>query len=211
MAFLSGFLATALGVGLTFAIDGRISAAKRAKTARLLATQIVEKMERTHKDMSSYMDYYNIIDSTSAELYYAIDADTLDRVSDTTKMTFISYELNANVQVDADNGLDAFRADILSTLGDVELIGHIDEYYSTAHQFAKISAQVFEQKVIVTDLFYTHFYGNDKATWDDYILYFYKLPEFKTFYTRMENVLFILRVVHEAMNTELEACKARLQ
>lgn len=44
-AFISGFLPTVLGILLTFGVDSRNSARKREKTAKLLAGQIVWKMD----------------------------------------------------------------------------------------------------------------------------------------------------------------------
>ena len=46
-AFIPGFLATVLGILLTFGADSWNSARKREKTAKLLAGQIVVKMDRT--------------------------------------------------------------------------------------------------------------------------------------------------------------------
>ena len=64
-AFIPGFLATVLGILLTFGADSWNSARKREKTAKLLAGQIVGKMDRTYKSLMEYQELYDTIDSTS--------------------------------------------------------------------------------------------------------------------------------------------------
>lgn len=61
-AFLAGFLATALGILLTFGIDSLVSSSKKAKTAHLLAQQIVGNMDRTYHELHEYQDLYDAID-----------------------------------------------------------------------------------------------------------------------------------------------------
>ena len=158
--FLAGFLATALGILLTFGIDNLVSSSKRAKTARLLAQQIVKNMDQTYHDLHDYQELYDAIDSTSMCLHLAIMADTLDRVSDTLVSSFLNLSLSEYVQADIDNGIDAYKAEILGTIGNVELIGHIDQFYSYARQHAAVSSQVVDQKRVVADNVYARFYGD---------------------------------------------------
>ena len=47
--FLAGFLATVLGIVLTFGIQNRINERRKTETARLLAVRIVDNMGFTHK------------------------------------------------------------------------------------------------------------------------------------------------------------------
>ena len=205
--FLAGFLATALGILLTFGIDSLVSSSKRAKTARLLAQQIVGNMDRTYHELHEYQDLYDAIDSTSMCLHLAIMADTLDRVSDDMVTTFLSLSLSEYVQADIDNGIDAYKAEILSTIGDVELIGHIDQFYSYARQHAAVSSQVIDQKRVVADNVYARFYGDWKSTDRDFVLYLHELTEFNVFYSRMQNVRAALREIEDSMSQELSACK----
>ena len=76
--FLAGFLATVLGILLTFGVQGLINSGKRNRTARLLAEQTVEKMDRTYQELHEYLELYNSVDSTIICLNDAIAADTLD-------------------------------------------------------------------------------------------------------------------------------------
>ena len=210
-SFLAGFLATVLGIALTFGVQELINSGKRARTARLLAEQIVEKMDRTYQDLHVYRDIYNSIDTTSMCLRLAIEADTLDRVDESIVEEFIENSLAEYVQADVDNGLDAYRSEILNTLGNVALIGHIDQFYSFARQYAKVSQQLIDQKRVVADLTYAHFYGNTDATWRDYVVFLYTLPEYSLFYSRMQNAFFPMDVGEKLMLEELNACKGLLQ
>ena len=210
LTFLAGFLATALGIIITFGIENHINACKRAETAQLLAEQIVGKMERTHKQLHEYQDLYDVIDSTSMILHLAILADTLERVDTTVAVTFINSALSEYVQVDVDNGMDAYKTEILNTIGNVELIGHIDDFYALARQYRSVSAQVIDQKRTVADLVYAHFYGDQNATIFDYVRFLHGLPEFNVYYSRMQNVRLSLQEIDHAMLTELDCCKLLL-
>lgn len=159
-AFIPGFLATVLGILLTFGADSWNSARKREKTAKLLAGQIVGKMDRTYKSLMEYQELYDTIDSTSMCLHLAILADTLERVDTSVAITFINSALSEYVQADVDSGVDAYKDAILSNIGNVELLGHIDEFYSCARQYADVSAQVVNQKRVVRTLFTGIFTGN---------------------------------------------------
>ena len=207
MNFLAGFLATALGIFLTFGIEGLVSSAKRSKTAHILAEQIVGNMDRTYAQLQAYLDTYNAIDSTSMCLHLAILADTLDRVSDDIVLEFLNLSLAEYVQADIDGGMDAYKAEILNTIGNVELIGHIDQFYSYARQYAAVSLQVIDQKRIVADNVYAHFYGDLSATERSYVLYLHELTEFNVFYSRMQNVRALLQEIEKSMLQELNACK----
>ncbi len=209
--FLAGFLATALGIFLTFGIDSLVSSSKRAKNARLLTQQIVENMDRTYEELHAYQDLYDAIDSTSMCLHLAILADTLDRVSDDLVSAFLNLSLSEYVQADIDNGADAYKAEILSTIGNVELIGHIDQFYSYARQHAAVSSQVIDQKRVVADNVYARFYGDLEATERDYVRYLHELTEFNVFYSRMQNVRASLRQIEDSMSQELSACKQILE
>ncbi|MBQ8968206.1 MAG: hypothetical protein IJ064_00525 [Bacteroidaceae bacterium] len=210
LTFLAGFLATALGIIITFGIENRISASRRAETARLLAKQIVEKMERTRRQLHEYQEIYDTIDSTSMILHLAILADTLEQVEPTVVTTFINSALSEYVQVDVDNGMDAYKAEILNTIGNVELIGHIDDFYGYARQYRSVSAQVIDQKRVVADLVYAHFYGDLNATEWDYVRYLHELSEFNVYYSRMQNVRLTLEEIDKAMLAELDSCKTLL-
>ena len=198
-AFIPGFLATLLGILLTFGVSGWIDAGKKAKTALLLAEQIVGKMERTYGNLMEYQQLYDTIDSTSMCLHLAILADSLERVDISTAETFINCSLSEYVQADVDSGLDAYRGEILTNIGNVELLGHIDEFYSLAKQYAEVSAQVVNQKRVVADIVYGYFYGKWDANVFDYVRYLHELPEFNVFYSRMQN------------ETELNTCKTILK
>ena len=211
LAFLAGFLATVFGIVITFGIENLISASKRADTARLLAEQIVGKMERTHKQLHEYQELYDTIDSTSMVLHLAILADTLERVDDAVVVTFINASLSEYVQVDVDNGMDAYKTEILNTIGNVELIGHIDDFYGYARQYRAVSSQVIDQKRVVADLVYEHFYGDMEATLLDYVRYLHELPEFNVYYSRMQNVRLSLEEIDKAMLSELDSCKMLLK
>ena len=210
-AFIPGFLATLLGILLTFGVDNWNNARKREKTAHLLAEQIVGKMERTYNSLMEYQELYNTIDSTSMCLHLAIIADTLERVDTSVAVTFINCALSEYVQADVDSGVDAYKDAILSNIGNVELLGHIDEFYSCARQYADVSAQVVNQKRVVSDLVYGHFSGDWYATVFDYVRYLHELPEFNVYYSRMQNVRLSLQEIGQAMEAELERCKEILR
>lgn len=209
-AFIPGFLATLLGILLTFGVDEWIAAHRRSKTARLLAEQIVEKMDRTYGSLMEYQELYDTIDSTSMCLHLAILADTLERVDKSVAVTFINSSLSEYVQADVDSGIDAYREEILTNIGNVELLGHIDEFYSLAKQYAEVSAQVVNQKRVVADIVYGYFYGKWDATVLDYVRFLHELPEFNVFYSRMQNVRLSLQEIGAAMQTELSSCKSIL-
>ena len=208
--FLAGFLATVFGIIITFGIENRISASRKAETARLLAEQIVGKMGRTHQLLHEYQELYDTIDSTSMILHLAILADTLERVDEAVVTTFINAALSEYVQVDVDNGMDAYKAEILNTIGNVELIGHIDDFYAYARQYRSVSSQVIDQKRVVADVVYGHFYGDMNATLLDYVRYLHELPEFNVYYSRMQNVRLSLRDIDKSMLAELDSCRKLL-
>lgn len=208
MTFLAGFLATVLGIVLTFGIESRINAHKRAKTAHLLALQIVDKMDQTQQQLHEYLDIYDSIDSTSMCLHLAILADTLERVDEKVAESFLVNSLAEYVQADVDDGLDAYRAEILNTIGNIELIGHIDQFYYFARQCAKVSQQVIDQKRVVADIVYAKFYdtGYSVTNWD-YVRFLHNLPEFNVFYSRMQAARYPLMEGEQQMLAEIEACK----
>lgn len=209
--FLAGFLATVLGIALTFGIQNRLNEKRRAETARLLAQQIVDKMDFTYSELHNYISAYGTFDSTATILHLAIEADTLERVNDTVAWRFLGGAIGEYVQVDVDNGMDAYKVEILNSIGDVDLIGHIDQFYALAREFAGISAQVIDQKRVVADLLYSHFYGDITATSRDYVRFLYNLPEFNIYYARLDNVRSLLLLLDPMMKEDLDACKARLQ
>lgn len=212
MAFLAGFLATVLGIALTFGIESRINAHKRAKTAHLLALQIVEKMDQTYQQLHEYLEIYDSIDSTSMCLHLAIMADTLERVDENVAENFLVNSLSEYVQADIDDGMDTYKTEILNTIGDIELIGHIDQFYYYAHQCAKVSEQVISQKRIVADIVYSRFYGmaNPVTNWD-YVRFLHDLPEYNVFYSRLQSVRYPLKEGEKLMLAELDACKEILK
>ena len=209
--FLAGFLATVLGIALTFGIQNRLNDNRRKETARLLAQQIVDKMDFTYSELHDYISAYGTFDSTATILQRAIEADTLARVNDTVIWRFLGGAIGEYVQVDVDNGVDAYKVEILNSIGDVELIGHIDQFYARAREFAGISAQVIDQKRVVADCLYAHFYGDITATSRDYVRFLYDLPEFNIYYARLENVRNLLLILDPMMKEDLDACKERLQ
>ena len=144
-------------------------------------------------------------------LHLAILADSLERVDISTAETFINCSLSEYVQADVDSGLDAYRGEILTNIGNVELLGHIDEFYSLAKQYAEVSAQVVNQKRVVADIVYGYFYGKWDANVFDYVRYLHELPEFNVFYSRMQNVRLSLQEIGAAMKTELNTCKTILK
>lgn len=209
--FLAGFLATVLGIVLTFGIQNRLNEKRRAETARLLAVQIVDNMDYTFQELGDYKTAYATIDSTAAILHGAMLADTLDRVNDTTVLRFLSGAITEYVQVDVANGMDAYRVEILNTIGDVELIDHIDKFYAHAREYTGISKQVVDQKRALSDAVYTHFFGNAASSYEEYIRYLFNMPEFRLFFARLENVRALLEILYPMMQEELDACKALLR
>lgn len=208
--FLAGFLATVLGIALTFGIQNRVNAKRRAETARLLAVRIVDNMGFTHKELLDYQRVYTIIDSCGQILHHAIQADTLDRVNDTTITRFLNGILTEYVQVNIDNGLDAYKTEILDNIGDIELISHIERFYAYAREYTSTSGQVIEQKRLVTDKVYSHFYGKDEAGLRDFVLYLHNLPECDLFFARLQNINPLLVIIDQVMKGELDACRQRL-
>lgn len=204
--FLSSFLATVCGIIITFGINNCVSASRKAETARLLAEQTVRKMERTHQQLHEYQELYDTIDSTSMVLHLAILADTLEQAGEAVATTFIDAALSEYVQADVDNGLEAYKTEILNTIGNVELIGHIDDFYGYARQYRAVSLQVIDQKRVVADLVYGHFYGDANATLFDYVRYLHELPAFNVYYSRMQNVRLTLQQIDKAMLSELDSC-----
>lgn len=209
--FLSSFLAAVCGIAITFGINNCVGATKKAETARLLAEQTVKKMGRTHQQLHEYQALYDTIDSTSMILHLAILADTLDRVDESVANTFINTAISEYVQADVDNGMDVYKTEILNTIGNVELIGHIDDFYGYARQYRSVSSQVINQKRVVADLVYRHFYGDMNATIFDYVRYLHELPEFNVYYSRMQNVRLSLQEIDKAMQGELDSCKKILK
>lgn len=208
LTFLAGFLATVLGIVLTFGIEGRVNAAKRSKTAHLLAVHIVEKMDRTCKSLHEYLAMYDAIDSAFMCLHYAMVADTLERVDEQVVETFLVNSLAEYVQADVDGGMDAYLSEILNTIGNVELIGHIDDFYISARQCVKVSQQVIDQKRVVTDLTYEKFYGSGYSVTNlDYVRFLFGLPAYKVFYSRMQAARYPLREGEAMMLAEIDACK----
>ena len=210
--FLAGFLATVLGILLTFGVQGLINSGKRNRTARLLAEQTVEKMDRTYQELHEYLELYNSVDSTIICLSDAIAADTLDRVDNKTIEDFLVYSLSEYVQAEVDSGMDAYIAEILNTIGDVALIGHIDRFYDVARQCEQISQQVIDQKRVVSDMVYAHFYGKeDSVTHLDYVRFLLNMPEYTIFFSRMRQARYPMQEGEQVMLDELNACKEILK
>lgn len=205
--FLASFTATVCGIIITFGINNYLNSSRKARTAQLLAEQIVGKMERTHQQLRKYQGIYDTIDSTSMVLHLAILADTLERVDEKLAVKFIDTSLAEYVQADVDNSMDAYKAEILNTIGNVELIGHIDDFYGYARQYRAVSSQVIDQKRVVADLVYGRFYGDTTATTFDYVRYLHELPEFNVYYSRMQSVRLTLQEIDKSMQQELDSCK----
>ena len=205
--FLASFTATVCGIIITFGINNYLNSSRKARTAQLLAEQIVGKMERTHQQLREYQGIYDTIDSTSMVLHLAILADTLERVDEKVAVKFIDTSLAEYVQADVDNSMDAYKAEILNTIGNVELIGHIDDFYGYARQYRAVSSQVIDQKRVVADLVYGRFYGDTTATTFDYVRYLHELPEFNVYYSRMQSVRLTLQEIDKSMQQELDSCK----
>lgn len=88
------------------------------------------------------------------------------------------------------------------------MIGHIDQFYFLAREFAKVSQQVIDQKRVVTDIVYAQFYGSEKAVTNwDYVRFLLSLPEYRVFYYRMQLGRIPLMEGEHYMLAELEACK----
>ena len=212
LTFLAGFLATVFGIVLTFGIESRINAHKRAKTAHLLALQIVDKMAETYGQMHEYLELYESIDSSSMCLHLAIVADTLERVDEKVAESFLVNSLAEYVQTDIDDSMDAYRTEILNTIGNIELIGHIDRFYYLARECAKVSQQVVDQKRVVADIVYGNFYGagNSVTNWD-YVRFLHQLPEYNVFWSRMQAARYPMMEGQKLMLAELDACKEILK
>ena len=207
-SFTAGFMATVLGIVLTFGVQGMINSGKRTRMARLLAEQIVEKMDRTYQELHEYVDTYDSIDSTYRCLHLAIQADTLDSVDSKVVDEFLVNSLSEYVQAEVDNGMDAYISEILATIGNVDLIGHIDQFYNLARQCVKVSQQVIDQKRVVSDLTYSHFFGKDGTVTNlDYVRFLDGLPEFNVFYSRIQQARYPLTEGEVLMLAELDACK----
>ena len=207
-AFLAGFLATVLGIVLTFGVQGLINSGKRTRTAKLLARQIVEKMDRTCSELQEYLDIYDSLDSTYRCLKFAIQADTLERVDGSVVESFLIYSLAEYVQSDIDYGLDSYTSEILNTIGNVDLVGHIDQFNNLARQSVKVSQQAIDQKRIVSDQVYSHFFGSKEVVTElDFVRYIFEMPEFNVFYTRMQKIRLPLKDGKSLMIAEMEECK----
>ena len=211
-AFLAGFLATVLGIVLTFGVQGLINSGKRTRTAKLLAKQVVEKMDRTCEELQEYLDIYDSLDSTYLCLLLAQRADTLERVDSGVVGSFLINSLAEYVQSDIGYGLDSYTSEILNTIGNVELVGHIDQFYNITRQCAKVSQQVIDQKRIVSDRVYSHFFeSKEPVTEWDFVRYIFEIPEFNVFYTRLQKVRPPLKEGKGLMIEELEECKKILR
>ncbi len=206
ISFLSSFLATVLGIGLTFGLDALISSSKRARKATLLAHQAVTRMDRSYNELHEYLDIYDRLDSTSMILHLAILSDTLDRVDDALVTDFLNLALGEWVQADIQNPLDAYKTEILNNIGNVDLIGHIDDFYYLARQYSDVSSQVVSQKRICADLAYARFYGDLSGTDKKVVEYLHDLPQFNIMYSRMQNVRMALRQADGLLLGELKAC-----
>ena len=132
MMFLASFLATVLGIVLTFGFDSYVKSKRREETAQLLALQITENMEIVKTQVNSYLEIYNSIDSIFTCVRRAIPADTLDRIDNESITKLLLYSMSEYSQLEADNGLDDYKIEILNTIGNVDLIGHINNFYTLA-------------------------------------------------------------------------------
>ena len=212
MTFLAGFMATVLGIVLTFGIDSHIKSQKRAETAKLLAVQITENMELVDQQVNSYLDIYNAIDSAYTCVRRAILADTLDRVKHETTDTMLVFSLSEYAQLEVDNNLDTYKVEILNTIGDVDLIGYIDTFYLLAQQFVKTSSLVIEQKQKVLDAVFTKFDISDRTVTPLKIVRFlHELPEYKIFYSRLLEVRSIIVEIEKQMKVQIDECKKILK
>ena len=212
MGFLAAFLATILGIVLTFGIQSYMNSKKREETAKLLAIQITENMEGVNQQINSYLEIYNAIDTTYKCVHRAIQADTLEKVKSEITDTLLGYSLAEYAQLEAENILDAYKLEILNTIGDVDLIEHIDNFYILAQQYVNTSSLVIEQKQKVIDLTNSKFdIWDHKAKREDILKFLDSLPEFKVFYCRMVEVRAILIEIEKQMKVELDECKKILK
>ena len=212
MMFLASFLATVLGIVLTFGFDSYVKSKRREETAQLLALQITENMEIVKTQVNSYLEIYNSIDSIFTCVRRAIPADTLDRIDNESITKLLLYSMSEYSQLEADNGLDDYKIEILNTIGNVDLIGHINNFYTLAQQYVSTSSLVIEQKQKVLDVAYTKFDITD-STVDprDIIRFFYEMPEYRIFYSRVMEVRTILEEIKKQMQRELTECKKILK
>ena len=212
MSFLASFLATVLGIVLTFGIDSYIKSKKGAETAKLLALQITENMETVDQQINSYLDIYNYIDSAYVCVRHAIRADTLDKVNDETISKLLLYSLSEYSQLEAENNLDDYKIEILNTIGDVDLIGHINNFYTLAQQYVITSSLVIEQKQKVLDEVFVNFDISDETVAPRIIVRFlHELKEYRIFYSRMLEARTILIEIEKQMQRELTECKIILK
>ncbi len=174
----------------------------------MLALQITENMELVDQQINSYLKIYNSIDSTYVCVHEGVLADTLEKVDDEVLDTLLLYSLSEYTQLEVDNRLDAYKLEILNTIGDVDLISHIDAFYILAQQYVNASSKVIEQKRKVTDTIFTNF-DIKKPSIDkrEVVRFLHELPEFNVFYFRMLNVRSILEEIEKSMQTELDNCK----
>lgn len=209
--FLAGFLATVLGIGLTFGVQSLINSNKKARTAKLLAKQIVEDMDRTCTEIKDYLEIYNSLDSASICLTFAMLADTLERVDTSVVVKFLENSVAEYVQIEVDDALDSYLPEILYTIGNVELIAYIDEFYCIARQCVKVSQQVIDQKRVVSDVIYSHTYRNGPIVDNlDFVRYLFDLPEYNLFFMRMQSARPPLMEGVQLMEDEIASCKAIL-
>lgn len=206
LSFLCSFSATVLGIALTFGLDGLISSARRTRNAKLLARQAVTRMDRSYSELHEYLDIYDRMDSTSMALHLAILADTLERVDDKVVQTFLDLSLGEYVQADIKNPLEVYKTEILDNIGNVDLLGHIDDFYYLAAQYSDISSQVVDQKRICSDIVYARIYGDTTITERGIVRLLHEMPQFNVLYSRMQNVRFILKQADTQLLEELRAC-----
>lgn len=212
MSFLAGFLATMLGIVLTFGIDSYVKSKKRKETAQLLALQITENMEIVKTQVNSYLEIYNTIDSIYSCVRRAIPADTLDRIDNESITKLLLYSMSEYSQLEAENCLDDYKIEILNTIGDVDLISHIDNFYTLAQQYVSTSSSVIEQKQKVLDVVYTKFDITDRTVDPrDIVKFFQEMPEYRIFYSRVLAVHTILEEIEKQMQRELAESKKILK
>jgi len=212
MTFLAAFLATVLGIVLTFGIENHKNSKKREEISQMLAKQITQNMEEVNLQINSYIDIYHKIDSTYKCVHKAIKADSLDSVKKEVIDTLLLYSLSEFAQLKVDNRLNTYKMEILNTIGEVDLIGHIDDFYVLAQQYVETSTLVIEQKQKVVDKVYTEFdFLDEKIKGRDLAIYLDELPEFKIFIGRMQEVLSILTEIERQIKEQLKACKLILE
>ena len=212
MTFLAAFLATVLGIVLTFGIESHKNSKKREEISQMLAKQITQNMEEVNLQINSYIDIYHKIDSTYSCVHKAIKADRLDSLKKEVIDTLLLYSLSEFAQLKVDNRLNTYKMEILNTIGEVDLIGHIDDFYVLAQQYVETSTLVIEQKQKVVDKVYTEFdFLDEKIKGRDLAIYLDELPEFKILIGRMQEVLSILTEIERQMLEQLKACKLILE